>query len=111
VVEHSVTVLDATYAALSNQTRRSLLLTLRDGPARVTELAAPYDLSLEAVSKHIRMLERAGLVRREIRGRNHWVGLTARPLRDASAWIERYREFWEGRLDALEAFLRESGDG
>ena len=108
MVERSA-VLDATYAALSHETRRSLLKRLRRGPARVTDLAEPFDLSLEAVSKHIRMLERAGLVRREVRGRNHWVGLEARPLREAAGWLERYREFWEGRLDALESMLEREG--
>ena len=107
MVERSSTVLDVTYAALAHPTRRSLLRRLRTGPARVTDLAAPFGTSLESVSKHIRALERAGLVRREIRGRDHWVGLDAAPLRQASDWMESYRDFWERRLDVLESLLRE----
>ena len=76
------------------------------GEARVTDLAEPFDLSLNAVSKHLRVLERAGLLRREVRGREHVLSLEARPLREAAEWIDAYRAFWEHRLDALDAFLR-----
>jgi DNA-binding transcriptional ArsR family regulator len=98
--------LDETYGALAHQVRRALLIRLRDGSARVTELAEPFDLSLEAVSKHLRVLERAGLVRRTICGREHWLELEPEPLRDAAGWIETYRTFWETRLDALDSMLR-----
>ena len=74
-------------------------------------LAAPFDMSLNAVSKHLRVLERAGLVRREIRGREHHLRLDATPLRDVAAWAEQYRAFWEGRLDALEDLLLERRRG
>jgi DNA-binding transcriptional ArsR family regulator len=72
----------------------------------VSDLAAPFDMSLAAVSKHVRVLERAGLVRREVDGRSHWLHLDAAPLRSANAWTQRYQAFWEGRLDALDAFLK-----
>ena len=76
----------------------------------VGEIAAPFEISLAAVSKHVRVLERAGLVRREVRGREHRCSLEAAPLADASRWTDDYRAFWEGRLDALEAWLgREAG--
>ena len=74
---------------------------------RVTELAAPFDVSLEAASKHIRMLEAAGLLSRSIRGRDHVLSLDAEPLLPAAEWIERYRSFWEARLRALESYLKE----
>jgi DNA-binding transcriptional ArsR family regulator len=105
MVEYLAETLDATYAALSHEVRRALLIRLRDGRARVTELADPFDLSLAAVSKHLRVLEDAGLVRRTITGRDHWMELAPQPLRHAAGWIETYREFWEGRLDALESML------
>jgi len=98
--------LDDTYAALADPTRRAILARLRGRPARVTELAAPFDISLAAVSKHIRVLEEAGLVRRRIRGRDHLLALDPGPLRRASEWIEPFRAFWSLRLDALEAYLR-----
>jgi predicted transcriptional regulator len=77
----------------------------------VTELAAPFDVSLEAASKHIRILEAAGLVSRSIRGRDHVLSLDAEPLLPAAEWIERYRSFWEERLRALESYLKERHDG
>jgi len=72
----------------------------------VTELAEPFDVSLNAVSKHLRALEHAGLIRREIRGREHHFFLQAMPLREAVEWMLEYRKFWERRLDALDAFLK-----
>jgi DNA-binding transcriptional ArsR family regulator len=97
--------LDLTFAALADPSRRAILERLRAGEARVTEIAQPFDLSLNAVSKHLKVLERAGVVRREVRGREHFFSLDPIPLSDASDWIERYRRFWEDRLDALQAFL------
>lgn len=99
--------LDATFRALSDPTRRALLARLRDGEATVTDLAGPFDMSLNAVSKHVRVLERAGLVRREVEGRVHWISLDADPLRAAVDWAADYREFWTQRLDALEGYLRD----
>ncbi len=109
MVEYRAAALDRTLAALADPTRRAILQRLKRGAAKVTELAAPFDISLNAVSKHLRVLERAGLMRRSVRGRDHYCALDARPMREAAEWIEHYREFWEGRLDALERFLlRES---
>ena len=102
--------LDATYEALSHVARRALLARLRDGEARVTELASVFDMSLAAVSKHIARLERAGLVVRQIRGRDHWISLRAEPLADATAWLATYRTFWNRRLDALDQLLRDDAD-
>ncbi len=97
--------LDATYDALANPVRRQILAELMAGERRVTELAAPFDVSLAAVSKHIRHLEQAGLVRRRVAGRDHWLRLEPGPLASAEAWIAQARRFWEGRLDALADLL------
>ena len=108
MVEYEIASLDRTFAALSDPTRRALLDRLRDGPSTVGALAAPFDVSLNAISKHLRVLEEAGLVRRQVHGREHHLRLDAKPLRSAVAWAAGYREFWEQRLDALEKLLRES---
>jgi len=100
-------VLDATYGALAHDVRRGILDSLRYGEARVTDLARPFELSLNAVSKHLKVLESAGLVDRDVRGRDHWLSLRPESLADASGWLEDYRAFWEGRLDALDQQLRE----
>lgn len=105
MVERQTDPLDRTFAALSDPTRRAILARLRRGPSTVGSLAEPFDMSLNAVSKHLRALERARLIRREIRGREHVCALDAAPLREAAAWAAEYREFWSRRLDALEAFL------
>ena len=107
MVESQPGTLDATYGALAHEVRRSMLERLRGGSARVTELAAPFDISLAAVSKHIRVLESAGLIHRGVRGRDHHLSLDPKPLVEAGAWIDNYRTFWERRLDALEAQVRE----
>lgn len=98
--------LDHTLAALADPTRRAILNHLSRGPARVTDLAGPFDISLNSVSKHIRVLERARLVRRRKRGREQILSLDPEPLDEAAEWIERQRSFWTARLDALEAALR-----
>ncbi|MFY9531532.1 MAG: metalloregulator ArsR/SmtB family transcription factor [Candidatus Acidiferrales bacterium] len=105
MVEYSATPLDRIFSAVADPTRRAILESLRAGPARVTEIARPFRVSLNAISKHIMVLERAGLVRREIHGREHHCRLVGRPLREATAWLDHYREFWEIRLDALERHL------
>jgi DNA-binding transcriptional ArsR family regulator len=105
MVEYQEAVLDRTLAALADPTRRAIIKRLERGAAKVTELAEPFEISLNAVSKHLRVLERAGLMRRTVSGRDHYCALDARPLRAAAEWIEHYRAFWEGRLDALEQFL------
>jgi DNA-binding transcriptional ArsR family regulator len=102
--------LDTTYGALAHPIRRTALERLRVAPLRVTELAAPFDVSLAAVSKHLQVLERAALVERTVVGRDHVLSLLAGPLAPAEAWLADYRSFWEGRLDALEGLLREDGD-
>ncbi len=99
--------LDRTLVALSDPTRRSILDRLMKGPARVTEIAQPFDMSLNAVSKHVRKLERAGLVRREIRGREHLLSFEGGPLSEADQYLDQLRRFWEERLDVLDELLRE----
>ena len=98
--------LDQTLMALADPTRRAILNRLARGSARVTELAEPFDISLNSVSKHIRILERARLVRRRKEGREHILTLDPGPLDEAAEWMDRQRTFWIGRLDALEAALR-----
>lgn len=107
MVEYRRPTLDRTYAAIAHPVRREILSRLRKGQARVTELAAPFDMSLAAVSKHIRVLEEADLVQRSVIGRDHYLAINARPLRTASSWLEGYREFWDRRLDRLESLLKE----
>lgn len=99
--------LDRTMTALADPTRRAILSRLQTGDARVTEIAAPFDISLNAVSKHIKLLERAGLVRRRKIGREHFLSFDAAPLDEASRWIEEMRAFWSGRLEALERALED----
>ncbi len=98
--------LDRTLVALADPTRRAILARLRQGEARVTDIARPFDVSLNAISKHLKTLERAGLVRRRVDGREHCLSFEGAPLREAAAWIEDYRSFWETRLDGLETYLR-----
>jgi DNA-binding transcriptional ArsR family regulator len=97
--------LDEVFNALCDPTRRAILARLTDSDARVTEIAGDFPISLNSISKHIRMLERAGLLRRSVVGRDHVLTLNAGPLAEAQAWIEKYRRFWEGRLAALDAFV------
>ena len=108
MVEYKDVELDRTLAALADSTRRAIVARLTAGDARVTEVAKPFEMSLNAVSKHLKVLEGAGLVRREVRGREHWLSFDGAPLTAASDWIDHYREFWEGRLDALAGFLRDN---
>lgn len=97
--------LDHTLIGLADETRRRILQRLASGEARVTELAAPFDISLNSVSKHIRILERAGLVRRRISGRDHYLSLERKPFDELTEWMQKTREFWPARLDALEQEL------
>jgi DNA-binding transcriptional ArsR family regulator len=99
--------LDHTLVALADPTRRAILQRLAQGEARVTELARPFAMSLNSVSKHIRVLERAQLVRRRRAGREHLMSFNPQPLHEAAAWIEAQRTFWTARLDALERELRQ----
>jgi DNA-binding transcriptional ArsR family regulator len=101
--------LSVTFAALSDPTRRAILARLADGEATVTELAAPFDMSLPGVSKHLKVLRDAGLV---VQGRDaQWRPCRLEPegLREVSDWLERYRQLWEARFERLDAFLREIG--
>jgi DNA-binding transcriptional ArsR family regulator len=102
-------LLDATFGALADPTRRAILARLTLGEANVTELATPFDISLPAVSKHLRVLESAGLLQREIDGRIHRCRLAAQPMKNAAAWMETYRAFWEAQLDALAHYLESTG--
>lgn len=99
--------LDRTLVALADPTRRAILHRLAQGEARVTDLARPFKVSLNSVSKHIRMLERARLVTRRRSGREHILSINLKPLDEAAAWIEEHRTLWTARLDALDALLRE----
>jgi DNA-binding transcriptional ArsR family regulator len=98
-------MLDLVYDAIADPTRRAILKILAEGDANVGSLAERFPISLNGVSKHVKVLERAGLVQRTIQGREHRLRLNAEPLRDASLWLEHYRTFWDSRLAALEAFL------
>ncbi len=109
--EHQSAQLDGIFNALCDPTRRAILARLTDADARVTEIAADFPISLNSISKHIRMLERAGLLRRSIVGRDHVLTLNAGPLAEAQAWIEKYRRFWEDRLAALDAFVTKKNAG
>ena len=97
--------LNDVFNALCDPTRRAILARLTDADARVTDIAGYFPISLNSISKHIRMLERAGLLRRSVVGRDHVLSLNAGPLAEAQAWIEKYRRFWEGRLAALDAYV------
>ena len=99
--------LNMTFRALADSTRRAIIGRLAQGDALVTELAAPFDISLPAVSKHLGILEQAGLIRREKDGRVRRCHLDATALKDAADWIEFYRQFWDGRLDALDEYLQQ----
>ena len=105
MVEYSSGMLDRTFGALADPTRRRILAQLTKGEERVTDLARPHAMSLAAVSKHLIVLEKAGLVRRRRQGRVHSLTLEAKPMKEAQAWINRYREFWEGNLDRFEKYL------
>jgi DNA-binding transcriptional ArsR family regulator len=98
-------VLDRTYRALGDATRRHLLAALGAGEARITDLAAPLPMSFAAVARHVGVLERAGLIERDVRGREHWLSVRAGALADAEAWIGAQTAFWEGRADALAEHL------
>lgn len=98
--------LDHIFSALADPTRRAILRILARQPATIQEIAEPFPVSLNAVSKHVMVLERAGLVRREIRGREHHCWIEPGPLHEADVWLERYRHFWEQRMDALEVVVK-----
>jgi len=105
MVEYSSKVLDRTFGALADPTRRRILAQLAKGEECVTNLARPHAISLAAVSKHLIVLERAGLVKRRRDGRVHSLALEAKPMQEARAWLDRYRKFWEANLDQFEKYL------
>lgn len=106
MVEHDSHTLDTIFHALGDATRRAMLGELASGERTVSELAEPFAMSLAAASKHIKVLENAGMVRRDIRGRTHVCSLDPVPLMSADQWIGMYRRFWTDRLDTLERLLR-----
>jgi len=105
MVEYGAAALDRVFSAVADPTRRAILSALARKPATVTEIAQPFPTSLNAISKHILVLERAGLIERQVVGREHHCRLNPAPLRHASAWLEHYRKFWDVRLDALEQHI------
>ena len=102
--------LDSTFSALSDETRRAILARLVDGDVAISDLAAPHAMTLTGVMKHVSVLENAGLLTREKRGRTVWCRLNATPLKDAAAWVTRYRAFWEAQFDSLAAYLDRTKD-
>jgi DNA-binding transcriptional ArsR family regulator len=106
MVELQTPHLDTVFHALGDATRRQMLRDLADGERTVSQLAEPFSMSLAAASKHIKALESAGLIRREIRGRTHHCRLESGPLANAHEWLGFYERFWTGRLDELERLLR-----
>ena len=105
MVKYPSATLNQTFAALADPTRRRILAHLARGDRRVTDLARPHAMSLPAISKHLRVLEKAGLLRRRRYGRVHQMQLDAKPLKQAARWVEEYRKFWEGSLDRLAKYL------
>jgi DNA-binding transcriptional ArsR family regulator len=110
MVKHKSSNLDRIFSALSDPTRRAIIERLSRGEATVSELAKPFDMSLPAISKHIRVLENAGFVVRERDGRLQRCSCNAEPIKAASDWLERYRAFWEAQFNALDKYLHSSED-
>jgi DNA-binding transcriptional ArsR family regulator len=102
--------LNDTFGALANETRRAILDRLAHGEATVTELAAPFDMSLPAISRHLKVLERAGLIERGQHAQYRPCSLNAGPLEEIAAWTERYRPIWEDRFDRMDHYLRQLQD-
>lgn len=111
MVELHAPQLDTVFHALGDATRRSMLRQLSDGERTVSQLAEPFAISLAAASKHIKALEHAGLIRREVRGRTHICRLDPGPLAAAQEWLTFYERFWNNRLDVLDRILREEDQG
>jgi len=108
MVKYKRDSLDATFAALADPTRRKILERLAGGQRRVGDLAEPFSISLPAVSRHLRVLQAAGLLQRRRQGREHHLNLDSRPIREALRWMEQYRRFWEGSLEALADYLEKT---
>jgi DNA-binding transcriptional ArsR family regulator len=105
MVDYTSEQLDRVFHALADPTRRALLRSLTEQDRSISELAAPFDMSLEAVSKHVKVLERAGLVRRTVEGRTHVCRLDAEPMHGGLEWIRHYEQYWNRKLDVLEDLL------
>jgi DNA-binding transcriptional ArsR family regulator len=99
--------LSSTFSALADPTRRAILTKLSKGDRSVSDLAEPFDMSLPAISKHLKVLEKAGLIQRSRDAQYRPCKLNAKPLREAAKWVEQYRQFWEERLDRLDDYLAE----
>jgi DNA-binding transcriptional ArsR family regulator len=97
--------LDLVFQALANRTRRAILRRVSNGPARITELAAPFEMALPSISKHVAILERAGLINRSVQGRVHSCAFDPGPLASADEWLSAYRTFWTDNLDGLARFV------
>ena len=110
MVNYSHTQLNETFAALSDPTRRAILARLAEGEAQAGDLAAPFGMSLPAVSKHLKVLEKAQLIRRRREGRIHRFTVNPQPMQAAMSWVEQYSAFWEQQLGALERYLELTGD-
>jgi DNA-binding transcriptional ArsR family regulator len=108
MVKYSETALDTVFSALGDTTRRAILAQLAEGDCRVTELAAPHDMSLPAVSKHLRVLENAGLLKKQKDGRVIRCSLDFDALKSAADWVDQYRRFWDGQLDQLARYLEKT---
>lgn len=106
MIEYRPSQLDAVFHALADPTRRAMLHSLSSQPLPVGELAAPFEMSLAAASKHIQVLERAGLIQRTVTGRTHLCQLNAAPMHAGLEWMRHYEQFWQRRVDALEALLK-----
>ena len=104
VESHSHT-LDKVFLALGHPIRRQILIRLAQGAAPVTAIAEPFELSLNAISKHLKVLEKAGLIRRQVLGREHYCSISPQPLEEVSNWLTYYQAFWTSRLDAMEQEL------
>lgn len=99
--------LTAILGAISHPSRRAIIARLAKGPARVTEIAEPFDMSLNAVSKHLKVLEAVGLIHREKQGRDHVIEFRAKPLKQVAGWVHEYERFWNEHLDRLESYFIE----
>lgn len=108
MVNYNSSTLDTVFSALADPTRRAILAQLAEGDITVKQLAEPYSMSLPAISKHLKVLEKAGLLKREIDGRIHRCHLEAAPLGAAADWISYYKQFWESRLDSLAQYLEDA---
>jgi DNA-binding transcriptional ArsR family regulator len=110
MVNDSSKQLTTVFLALADPTRRAILERLTHGEASGTELARPFSISVPAISKHLRVLKNADLIWHRKEGRTHWFRLAARPMRDAAAWLEHYRQFWETQFDSLDTYLQATSE-